>query len=117
MFASDLYHGGSCRQSNRIVDVDSSGDWLMREDNEDDLSKSINRMFCYCSLNNIMLPQSAREERLHEQSYFFAEAAKEGRTVKRYQILTEGKITTNKIQKKINLFKEIKKQQFDIYEG
>jgi hypothetical protein len=43
MFASDLYHGGSCRQSNRIVDVDSSGDWLMREDNEDDLSKSINQ--------------------------------------------------------------------------
>jgi hypothetical protein len=115
MFASDLYHGGSCRQSNRIVNVDSLGNWLMREDDEDDLSVSIHRMFCYCSLNNIMLPPSARDERLHKQSYYFAQASQG--TVKRYQILTEGKITTNKIQKKINLFKEIKKQQFDIYEG
>jgi hypothetical protein len=110
MFSSDLLHAGSCRKSTHIVNVDNLGEWSMTADSTDVTDSSLHRIFCYCSFNNLILPQSHREESLFTRSDYFS-VRTPSESVSRYQIVLDGKINNAIIQEQISFWKAFKNKK------
>jgi len=109
MFSSDLLHAGSCRKSTHIVNVDNLGEWSMAVVSTNVPDSSLYRIFCYCSVNNLILPQTHREESLFTRSDYFLRTPSE--SVSRYQIVLDGKISNAIIQEQISFWKGFKNKK------